>query len=68
MANDPGQSPPVFMRASVHGVPNSSTTAAKFGLPLGVVVHPLAEVDAAQEVPVVNFGQCGVIRCKRCRS
>ena len=137
VAHDPAQSPPTVMRPTVFGVPNNAAVATKFGLPFGVIVQPLANIDANDEskqvrrcrsahcspppacrplpsngitgrpmvycgpfglgcplmrrrnrprckgrtsdwsdggaracvqVPVVNFGACGVIRCRRCRS
>ena len=37
-------------------------------LPVGCMVRPLAPTRAADgpPVPVVNFGDAGVVRCKRC--
>ena len=39
-------------------------------LPVGCMVRPLAPTRAADgpPVPVVNFGDAGVVRCKRCRA
>ena len=38
----------------------------RWQLPLGVIVHPLSESHA--EVPMVNLGSAGIVRCKRCRT
>lgn len=38
----------------------------RWQLPLGLIVQPLSETDA--EVPTVNLGSAGIVRCKRCRT
>lgn len=38
----------------------------RWQLPLGLIVHPLSETHA--EVPMVNLGSAGIVRCKRCRT
>jgi protein transport protein SEC24 len=48
-------------------MPSSAVTAGKFALPFSVVIHPLND-KVKDEVPVVNFGATGVIRCRRCRT
>lgn len=48
-------------------IPSTPTALDKFGLPIGFHVRPLADT----KLPIVNFadlGDCGVIRCKRCRA
>ena len=43
----------------------------KFSLPIAVNIQPLNDPETAEgfsPVPIVNFGNCGVIRCKRCRT
>ncbi|ONK66293.1 uncharacterized protein A4U43_C06F6200 [Asparagus officinalis] len=59
---------PRFLRLTTHAIPNSQSLLSRWHLPLGAVVHPLAEVPDGEEVPVVNFGSAGVIRCRRCRT
>ena len=52
--------------------PNSSACGAaqslraRFQLPLGAIVHPLA--DPQDDVPVIQLGPAGIVRCKRCRT
>lgn len=58
VAHDPAQSPPTVMRPTVFGVPNNAAVATKFGLPFGVIVQPLANIDANDESKQV----------RRCRS
>jgi hypothetical protein len=59
VAHDPAQSPPTVMRPTVFGVPNSAAVATKFGLPFGVIVQPLANIDANDESKQVR-------RCRSC--
>ena len=55
-----------FVRMTVSQMPNSTATKAKAALPLGAVIQPLAHTD--EPVPVVEPGDCGVVRCRRCRT
>lgn len=59
---------PRFLRLTTHALPSSQSLLARWHLPLGAVVHPLAEVPVGEEVPIVNFGAAGIIRCRRCRT
>nr|CAD1841184.1 unnamed protein product [Ananas comosus var. bracteatus] len=57
-----------FLRLTTHTIPSSQSLLARWHLPLGAVVTPLAEVPEGEEVPIVNFGTAGVVRCRRCRT
>jgi len=36
---------------------------------MGVVIRPLApDENGEDKIEVVDFGSCGIIRCKRCRT
>ncbi|KAJ0980447.1 hypothetical protein J5N97_008702 [Dioscorea zingiberensis] len=59
---------PRYLRLTTHAIPSSQSLLARWHLPLGIVVHPLAEAHEGEEVPVVNFGPAGVVRCRRCRT
>lgn len=59
---------PKFLRLTTHAVPSSQSLLARWHLPLGAVVHPMAEVPNGGEVPIVNFGPAGIVRCRRCRT
>lgn len=59
---------PRFMCLTTHAIPNSQSLLSRWHLPLGAVVHPLAEAPDGEEVPIVNFGPAGIIRCRRCRT
>ncbi len=45
--------------------PENQTLLTKSSIPFGAVIHPMNEGD---RVPIVDFGSCGVIRCKKCRT
>ncbi|KAK2975141.1 hypothetical protein RJ640_010821 [Escallonia rubra] len=57
-----------FLRLTTSAIPSSQSLVSRWHLPLGAVVCPLAETPAGEEVPVVNFGTTGIIRCRRCRT
>ena len=57
---------PAFCTASLQEWPANPEMLDKTGLPFSVTFHPMAETGG--EVPVVNFGDCHIIRCKRCRT
>ncbi|KAJ4979437.1 hypothetical protein NE237_010217 [Protea cynaroides] len=59
---------PRYLRLTTSGIPNSQSLLSRWHLPLGAVVHPLAEAPDGEEVPIVNFGSMGIIRCRRCRT
>lgn len=68
-------SPEVFIPCSGRNVrlcagafPGSVGLAKKYAMPLGAIVHPLAEpAPEESQIPIVNFGATGIVRCKRCR-
>ncbi|GLJ20808.1 hypothetical protein SUGI_0379320 [Cryptomeria japonica] len=59
---------PRYLRFTTHALPNSQSLMARWHLPLGAVVHPLAEPPDGEEIPVVDFGPSGIVRCRRCRT
>jgi protein transport protein SEC24 len=76
-ASEPAACPPeVFVPASGRNVrltvgafPSSVSLAKKYALPLGAVIQPLADPAPDEpQIPVVNFGATGIVRCRRCRS
>lgn len=64
----PMNSCPRYFRLTTSGIPNSQSLASRWHLPLGAVVCPLAVAPEGEEVPVVNFGSAGIVRCRRCRT
>ncbi|XVF70817.1 hypothetical protein PTKIN_Ptkin11bG0192200 [Pterospermum kingtungense] len=59
---------PRYLRLTTSAIPNSQSLVSRWHLPLGAVVCPLAEPAEGEEVPVINFGSTGIIRCRRCRT
>ncbi|KAI5065089.1 hypothetical protein GOP47_0019784 [Adiantum capillus-veneris] len=57
-----------YFRLTCSSLPNSQSLAARWHLPLGAVAHPLAQPPENEEVPVIDFGSSGIIRCRRCRT
>jgi protein transport protein SEC24 len=57
---------PTFLRLTAAAAPNSAALKARWHLPWGAVLHPLAE--AGGPVPVANAGGATIVRCKRCRT
>ena len=47
-------------------MPRGQSLRARFQLPLGAIVHPLA--GPQDDVPVIQLGPAGIVRCKRCRT
>jgi hypothetical protein len=40
----------------------------RWPLPIGAVVHPMADEAHGRQVPVVGLGPAGIVRCRRCRT
>ena len=59
---------PIWMQPSFTQFPASGSIATQSGIPLGVVLQPLADHPQGKEPPVVNFGSVGVVRCDKCRA
>ena len=69
LAHDQGNSSPKFARLTVNSIPASADHLSSTSLPLGLVLQPLARLDETeQQVPVLDFGDSGPPRCRRCRA
>lgn len=69
VAVDQGNSSPKYARLTLNNIPTSAEALATTGLPLGLLLQPLAPIqDGEQEVPVIDFGETGPPRCRRCRA
>jgi protein transport protein SEC24 len=68
--------PEVYVPASGRNIrlcngafPSTVGLAKKYAMPLGAVIQPLADPAPDEpQIPVVNFGATGIVRCRRCRS
>ena len=69
LAHDQGNSSPKFARLTINNIPSNSEILASTGLPLGLLLQPLAPVGSGEQpVPVLDFGDRGPPRCRRCRA
>lgn len=61
---------PYFARATVSKLPNSVSSKQKCGVPLGMMLQPLASLPPeVEQVPSVNFSSVGtIVRCRDCRT
>ncbi|KAI0156046.1 hypothetical protein BJ166DRAFT_532035 [Pestalotiopsis sp. NC0098] len=66
---DQGNSAPQFTRLTMNNIPASAEGLKSTGLPLGLIVQPLAKLQPGEmEVPVLDFGDVGPPRCRRSMS
>src|SRR6201999_343151 len=66
---DQGNSSPKHARLTVNNVPSTAEALASTGLPLGLVIQPFAPLqEGEQPIPVLDFGETGPPRCRRCRA
>lgn len=69
VAHDQGNSSPKYARLTVNNIPSSAEALSSTGLPLGMVLQPFAAVqEGEQPIPVLDFGESGPPRCRRCRT
>lgn len=69
VAHDQGNSTPKFARLTLNHVPSTAESLASTGLPLGLILQPLAPLqEGEQPIPVLDFGDAGPPRCRRCRT
>lgn len=61
---------PSFLRSTVGSIVSSQAAATNAKVPLGIVCNPM-KGDVGVDNPgveVVDFGNTGIVRCKRCRT
>ncbi|KAJ5326787.1 uncharacterized protein N7506_009889 [Penicillium brevicompactum] len=69
VAQDQGNSSPKYARLTLNNIPSASDFLTSTGLPLGMVLQPLAPLDPGEQpIPVLDFGDNGPPRCRRCRT
>lgn len=69
VAFDQGNASPKFTRLTMNSIPSASDALHSTGLPLGLLLQPLAPLQAGElEIPVLDFGEIGPPRCHRCRA
>lgn len=69
VAFDQGNSSPKFARLTMNNIPATSEGLNSTGIPLGLLLQPLAPLQAGElSIPVLDFGENGPPRCRRCRA
>lgn len=69
VAFDQGNASPKFARLTLNNIPVSAEALSATALPLGLVLQPLAPLqEGEQSIPVLDFGDTGPPRCRRCRT
>ncbi|AEO59938.1 hypothetical protein MYCTH_2308649 [Thermothelomyces thermophilus ATCC 42464] len=69
VAFDQGNASPKFARLTLNNIPATADGLKSTGLPLGLVLQPLAPLQAGElDIPVLDFGDAGPPRCHRCRA
>ncbi|KAL8852248.1 MAG: hypothetical protein Q9221_002850 [Calogaya cf. arnoldii] len=69
VAHDQGNSSSKFARLTLNNIPSTQEALTTTALPLGIVLQPLAALqEGEQAVPVLDFGDVGPPRCRRCRT
>ncbi|KAF2151175.1 beta-sandwich domain of Sec23/24 [Myriangium duriaei CBS 260.36] len=69
VAFDQGNCSPKYARLTMNNIPASQDALTSTGLPLGLILQPLAPLqEGEQPIPVIDFGNEGPPRCRRCRA
>lgn len=69
VAYDQGNASPKIARLTVNNIPSTSDAMNTTALPLALILQPLAAPqEGEQPVPVLDFGEAGPPRCRRCRT
>ncbi|PNS20683.1 hypothetical protein CAC42_2928 [Sphaceloma murrayae] len=69
VAFDQGNCSPKYARLTMNNIPSSQEALTSTGLPLGLILQPLAPLqEGEQPIPVIDFGNEGPPRCRRCRA
>lgn len=69
IAIDQGNSSPKYIRLTLNTIPTTAELLNSTALPLGLTIQPLAAQKPEElPVPVLDFGDEGPPRCRRCRT
>ncbi|KAF5024014.1 hypothetical protein F66182_3916 [Fusarium sp. NRRL 66182] len=69
VAYDQGNSSPKYTRLTLNNIPATQDALQATGLSLGLLLQPLAPLQPGEpDVPVLDFGEAGPPRCRRCRA
>ncbi|XP_067937652.1 protein transport protein Sec24C-like [Watersipora subatra] len=66
---DQGNCNPRYLRSTMYSIPNSSEMMKQCKMPFAVACTPYAKIPASERPPpLVNLGELGPVRCRRCRA
>ncbi|XP_005101853.1 protein transport protein Sec24C [Aplysia californica] len=66
---DQGNANPRFMRSTMYNIPCTADMLKSSHIPFALAVTPFAELgDQEQPPPLVDLGELGPVRCKRCKA
>lgn len=69
VAFDQGNSSPKYTRLTFNNIPSTTEALTATGLSLGMLLQPLAPLQPGEaEIPVLDYGDVGPPRCRRCRA
>lgn len=64
---DDGNSSPQFVRVTMNHIPVSEEVCHNTRIPLSLLIQPFSSTPQG-EIPLVDFGVSGPLRCNRCRA
>ncbi|OWF45631.1 protein transport protein Sec24C-like isoform X2 [Mizuhopecten yessoensis] len=66
---DQGNCNPRFMRSTTYTIPCTADLLKTSHIPLALTISPFAKLnDGESAPPIVNLGEVGPVRCKRCKA
>ena len=69
VVHDQGNSSPKHARLTLNTIPSTSEALSVTALPIGLILQPLAPIQPGEQaIPVLDFGESGPPRCRRCRT
>nr|XP_022316893.1 protein transport protein Sec24C-like isoform X2 [Crassostrea virginica] len=69
VVQDQGNCNPRFMRSTLYNVPCTSDMLKSCHIPFALSISPFAKLPEEEyDPPIVNLGETGPVRCKRCKA
>ncbi|XP_050054348.1 protein transport protein Sec24D isoform X32 [Aphis gossypii] len=66
---DSGNASPRLIRSTMYCVPTTTDIMKQTSVPFGLVISPLAKIKPDEyPLPIINTGEFGPVRCKRCKA
>ncbi|KAL4239532.1 Protein transport protein Sec24C [Mactra antiquata] len=69
ITSDQGSCNPAFLRSTMYNVPCTSDMLKNSHIPFALTISPFAKLQTEEHPPpIVNLGELGPVRCKRCKA